>query len=120
MTKREYFVAIRELVADHEDIVAFVDHQIEMLDNKKATPRKPTQNQVENVQFKQDILDVLMVADAPMNIKELMTAVPSFQGKDLSNQRVSRMLTDLRKEGKVTRTYIKRVAHFSYGAEGEE
>lgn len=119
MTKREMFNLIATVNADNEEIVDFCKHELELLDNRKSTPRKPTKNQTENIQFKQDILDVLMVADAPMCIKELMAAVPSFEGKDLSNQRVSRMLTDLRKDGKVTRTYIKKVAYFSYGAEDE-
>ena len=118
-TKREMFVEIREMVAENEEMVAFIDHQIELLDNKKTSPRKPTKNQLENIQFKQDILDVLMVADAPMPIKELMATCPTLEG--LSNQRVTRLLTDLRKDGKVYRTYIKKVAHFGYGKEeGEE
>ena len=116
-TKREMFVEIREVVADNEEMVTFIDHQIELLDNKKATPRKPTQNQLDNIKFKNDILDVLMVADAPMNITELMKGCPSIEG--LSNQKISRLLSDLRKDGKVTRTYIKKVAHFTYGAEQE-
>ena len=119
MTKREMFNLIATVNADNQEIVDFCNHEIELLDNKKTSPRKPTKNQLENIQFKQDILDVLMVADAPMPIKELMATCPSLEG--LTNQRVTRSLTDLRKDGKVYRTYIKKVAHFGYGKEeGEE
>ena len=119
MTKREMFNLIATVNADNQEIVDFCNHEIELLDNKKTSPRKPTKNQLENIQFKQDILDVLMVADAPMPIKELMATCPSLEG--LTNQRVTRLLTDLRKDGKVYRTYIKKVAHFGYGKEeGEE
>lgn len=117
MTKREMFNLIATVNADNQEIVDFCNHEIELLDNKKTSPRKPTKNQLENVQFKQDILDVLMVADAPMSIKELMVACESIA--DLSNQRITRLLTDLRKDGKAYRVYIKKVAHFGYGAEQE-
>ena len=117
MTKREMFNLIATVNADNQEIVDFCNHEIELLDNKKTSPRKPTKNQLENAQFKQDILDVLMVADAPMSIKELMVACESIA--DLSNQRITRLLTDLRKDGKAYRVYIKKVAHFGYGAEQE-
>ena len=117
MTKREMFNLIATVNADNKEIVDFCNHEIELLDNKKTSPRKPTKNQLENAQFKQDILDVLMVADAPMTIKELMGACESIA--DLSNQRITRLLTDLRKDGKAYRVYIKKVAHFGYGAEQE-
>ena len=117
MTKREMFNFIATVNADNKEIVDFCNHEIELLDNKKTSPRKPTKNQLENAQFKQDILDVLMVADAPMSIKELMVACESIA--DLSNQRITRLLTDLRKDGKAYRVYIKKVAHFGYGAEQE-
>ena len=117
MTKREMFNLIATVNADNKEIVDFCNHEIELLDNKKTSPRKPTKNQLENAQFKQDILDVLMVADAPMSIKELMVACESIA--DLSNQRITRLLTDLRKDGKAYRVYIKKVAHFGYGAEQE-
>ena len=51
------------------------------------------------------------------HIKELMVACESIA--DLSNQRITRLLTDLRKDGKAYRVYIKKVAHFGYGAEQE-
>lgn len=118
MTKKEMFAEIKKVVADHQEMVDFIDHEIELLEKKSASPRKPTKNQLENAQFKADIVDVLMVADAPMSIKELVVACPSLEG--LTNQRITRLLTDLRKDGKVARSYIKKVAHFAYGTEGEE
>ena len=118
MTKREMFVAIREIVADNEEMVAFIDHEIELLNKKSGTPRKPTATQQENETFKAGILVVLAEADAPVSIKELVERYPAIEG--LSNQRITHMLTDLRKRGEVKRTYIKKVAHFSLGAEEEE
>ena len=115
MTKREMFTAIRERVADNEEMVTFIDHEIEMLDRKNSTPRKPTKTQVENDAFKAEILVALGEAGRPINITDLVTACEPLKG--LTNQRITHMLTDLRKEGKVLRTYIKKVAHFTLGCE---
>ena len=118
MTKKEMFAEIKKVVADNQEMVDFIDNEIALLEKRSSASRKPTKNQLENVQFKADIVDMLMVADAPMSIKEIVATVPSLEG--LTNQRISRLLSDLRKDGKVSRTYIKKVAHFSYGKEGDE
>jgi len=115
MTKKEMFVAIRETVADNAEMVAFIDHEIELLDKKRTSSRKPTKTQLENDAFKADIVTALANADAPVTIKELMAICPNIAG--LTNQRVTHMLTDLRKDGKVARTYVKKVAYFALGNE---
>ena len=117
MTKREMFTEIRKVVADNAEMVAFIDHEIELLNRKSGSPRKPTKRQVENDGFKADILAALAEVDAPVNIKELCEVCGSIA--DLPNQRISRMLSDLRKDRKVTRTYIKKVAYFALGCEDE-
>lgn len=117
MTKREMFVAIREAVVDNAEMVDFINHELELLDRKASTPRKPTTNQVENEGFKAEIVATLAVADEPLNIKGIVENCPALAG--LSNQRITHMLTDLRKSGQVARTYIKRVAYFAIGNENE-
>lgn len=118
MTKREMFVAIKAIVADNAEMVAFIDHEIELLDKKSATPRKPTATQQENEVHKANILVALAEADAPVSIKELVGMCEGLE--KLSNQRITHMLTDLRKRGEVKRTYIKKVAHFMLGNEAED
>ena len=117
MTKREMFTAIRNAVISNKEMVAFIDHEIELLDKKSGSPRKPTKTQVENDGFKADILAALAEVDAPVTIKELCEACGAIA--DLSNQRITHMLTDLRKDGKVARTYVKKVAYFALGCENE-
>lgn len=114
-TKKEMFVEIREAVKDNQEMVDFLNHQIELLDRKSASPRKPTKTQTENEIFKSEILKGLEKADKPMTINGLMGLVPAIAG--LTNQRVTHMLTDLRKEGLIKRTYVKRVAYFELGSE---
>ena len=117
MTKKEMFAEIRKVVADNAEMVAFIDHEIELLNRKSGSPRKPTKTQVENDSFKADILAALAEVDAPVTIKELCEVCGSIA--DLSNQRITHMLTDLRKDGKVARTYVKKVAYFALGCEDE-
>lgn len=115
MTKREMFAEIRKVVADNAEMVAFIDHEIELLDNKKNSTRKPTKAQLENVEFKSAILETMARVDRPMTIKELCGECTAIAG--LTNQRITHMLTDLRKDGSVARTYVKKVAYFALGSE---
>lgn len=117
MTKREMFAEIRKVVIDNAEMVAFIDHEVELLNRKSGGTRKPTKNQLENAQFKADILAALAEVGKPVTIKELCEVCPTVAG--LTNQRITHMLTDLRKGGEVTREYIKRVAYFTVGNEGE-
>ena len=39
MTKREMFAEIRKIVADNAEMVAFIDHEVELLDKKKSGSR---------------------------------------------------------------------------------
>ena len=115
MTKKEMFAEIRKVVADNAEMVAFIDHEVELLNKKTSGSRKPTKTQVENDGFKADIVSALAEVDKPVTIKELCAVCESIS--ELSNQRITHLLTDLRKDGKVARTYIKKVAYFSLGSE---
>ena len=117
MTKKEMYAEIRKVVADNAEMVAFIDHEVELLNRKSGSPRRPTKTQVENDGFKAEILKALAEVDAPVTIKGLCEVCDAIA--DLSNQRITHLLTDLRKDGKVVRTYIKKVAYFALGSEGE-
>ena len=118
MTKKEMFAEIRNAVADNEEMVAFIDREIELLERKSKTSRKPTKTQLENDAYKADILTALAEVDKPVSIKELCEVCSSIA--ELSNQRITHMLTDLRKNGLVARSYVKKVAYFSLGSEENE
>ena len=120
VTKREMFVKIREVVVDNADMVAFIDHEIELLDNKKKADKKPTQAQVENEKFRTQILDFLGEIGAPVTIKDIINGIEVFKERDFSNQKVNRLLITLREDGKVKRTYKKKVAYFELGNEHED
>lgn len=111
MTKREMYNAIRNIVIDNAEMVAFIDHEVELLDRKSSASRKPTKTQVENDGFKAEILAYLAEADAPKTIKELQSEVASIEG--LTNQRITHMLTDLVKSGFLTKTYVKKTPYYA-------
>jgi len=110
MTKREMFMAIREVVADNTDMVTFIDHELELLDKKRSATRKPTKTQIENLTFKELIYDALVEAGEAITMKDIFDAVPDIEG--LSTQRVTHILTALIKEGKVEREIIKKVRYY--------
>ena len=80
------------------------------IDKKNSAERKPTATQTENVGLKNAIIEGMEVGKA-YTISELMKSVPALA--DLTNQRVSALVRQLKDEGKVTREEIKRKAYFT-------
>ena len=108
------FAEIRKAVISNEELVAFIDHEIELLNRKSSSPKKPTKTQVENNAYKATIVEYLTTADAPKTIRELQAEIPSISG--LMNQRITHMLTDLVKAGTLTKEYVKRTPYYSITA----
>ena len=120
MTKREMFTAAIELLTsysepntedDYSEIIAGLQHEIELLDNRKDTPRKPTKVQVENETFKASIVEYLTETDAPQTIKAIQAGVPELS--ELSNQKMTHLLSDLVNGGIVTKTYEKKTPFYT-------
>ena len=111
MTKKDFYFALREIVSDNVDMVAFIDHEIEMLEKKASTPRGETKTQIENKGFKAEIIEFLTLTDAPKTIKEIQAGVPSIA--DASNQKVTHLLTPLVNEGVLVKTYEKKVPRYT-------
>lgn len=77
---------------------------------KSTSERKPTANQTENAGFKVAILDA-MVEGKAYTVTEIQKLVPVLA--DVSGQRVSAIVTQLKNEGAVVRTEEKRKAYFT-------
>ena len=116
VTKRERFEQIKALVGDNAELVAFIDHEIELLAKKNSRSGKPTARQVENEKIKTSILTVLECGK-PMTVTQIMT---ELNDSSLSNQRVSALLTQLKDSGEVVRTVEKKVAYYSIKEESDE
>ena len=111
MTKKEMYAEILKVVTDNEEMVAFINREIELLNKKSFASRKPTKTQVENDGFKAAIVAYLACADAPKSIKELQAEIAEIS--ELSNQRVTHLLTDLVKAETLDKTYVKKTPYYS-------
>ncbi len=109
MTKRESYAKIREIVKDNAELVAFIDHEVELLNKKNNAPKKPTEKQVENEKLKDIILAEM--SDKPMTVTEMQTNISALA--DLSNQRVSAIVKQLVEDNSLIRTVVKRKAYFT-------
>lgn len=118
ITKKEMFTMIKAQVKDNAEMVAFIDHEIELLD-KKASNKKATKTQEANVGIKSTILAVLEGGKS-MTVTEMQGA--SAELGELSNQKVSALVRQLVEAGEVVKTIDKKVSRFSLAdnSEGEE
>jgi len=111
MTKREMFNAIAEVaeVKANEEMVAFIKHEIELLDNRKSG-KGLTKTQKENEKVKDLIYDVLADVGEKMTVTELI----SHEGLDgFTNQKVSALLRQMVEKGLVVKTIEGKKAYFS-------
>ena len=115
ITKKEMFTMIKAQVKDNAEMVAFIDHEIELLD-KKASNKKATKTQEANVGIKSTILAVLEGGKS-MTVTEMQGA--SAELGELSNQKVSALVRQLVEAGKVVKTIDKKVSRFSLTDKGE-
>ena len=111
MTKREMFAEIRKAVIDNAEMVAFIDHEVELLDNKRSASKKPTKTQIENEGYKSALVEYFARVDSPKTIKEIQAEMPEMA--PLTNQRITHLLSDLIKSETVVKNYVKKVPYFS-------
>ena len=112
MTIKDYFNEIIELATenDRDDLVAFCEDRIEKLSRKTSDgKKKPTKTQVENEGIKDTILEVLADLENPATVSEIMT-----DGRvTITSQKLTSLLTQLKKAEKVVRTEEKGKAYYS-------
>lgn len=111
MTKREYFNALLSLdeVKANNELVDFINHELELLSKKNASEKKLTPTQKENLTIQGAILNYMEV-NVLYTITDLLKNVPECAG--MSNQRVSAIVRIMREEKKVERIEEKRKAYF--------
>lgn len=110
MTKRDYFTAILEKYPLTADEKAFVEHELELLAKKNASDRKPTAQQTANEGIKTAILDG-MTSGRLYTVTEIQKEI--LKGSDLSNQKVTALIRQLKDAGLVVKTEDKRKSYFS-------
>lgn len=114
-TKRDNFISIIEVLkgAERTDLVEVMEHEIELLDKKKASG-KMTKTQVANEDIKALIIEELARLAKPVSITELISESAEVAEKcGNSNQKVSALMTQLKNAGAVVRTTEGKKALFS-------
>lgn len=113
MTKKDYFAILKDsypkTASNYDAVIAFIDHEVELLEKKNAADRKPTAQQVAN-KSTQDAIFEGMESGKLYTITDLIKVIPECA--DLTNQRVSALVRQMIGEGKVERIEDKRKAYF--------
>lgn len=125
ITKKEMFNAIKAVLQREDvevdgaiaksDMVDALDHEVELLE-KKALNKKATKNQEENEVLKDEILNVLTDVGATITDIQAKSDVLA----PLKNQKISALLRQLKKSGKVVKTYDKKKAYFALASDEVE
>ena len=117
MTKREKFEMLKALseVQANPMLTEFIEHELELLAKKNASEKKPTAQQMANEGLKQTIIDVLTENGGLMTVTDVQKSCAELA--ELSNQRISALLRQLKDDKMVDRVEDKRKAYFTIHAE---
>ena len=110
LTKKDYFKELRGMVTNRQDLVDFIDHELELLD-KKSSKSSETKTQIENKGIMEKIVIALQEIAKPVTITELQTQSESL--KEYSNQKLSALLKKLVDTEQVVKTTDKKKSYFS-------
>lgn len=115
LTKKDRFnilLGYKEVQAD-EEMVKFIENEIDILNRKNSADRKPTATQKENAELKEKILEYL--ADGVgRTCTEILKGVPIFAERGYQLPKVTALMTQLyaKGEGVVDRIADKRKVLF--------
>lgn len=113
LTKKDYFNELKGLVSDRQDLVDFIDHEIELL-SKKSSRTTPTKTQVENEKIKEKIVATLVELGKYATITDIQSA--NTELAELSNQKVSALLKQLYDNKVIEKVIDKKKAYFKASA----
>ena len=117
MTKREMFAAIANVaeVAANEEMMAFINHEIELLDARKNSKSKGmTKTQKENEGVKTVIAEVLAESESKKTVTELIS---DERLSGYTNQKISALLRQMVEAGKVVKSIEGKKAYFEVAVE---
>ena len=111
MTKKEMFTLIMGEVAHNEEMVAFLEHEIELLEKKRGS----ADSKKANAQAKEETLvkSVLATLGRKVTVTEMLNASAELVAELKTNQKASAVLKRLVDKGEVVKTVEKKVSYFS-------
>ena len=112
LTKKDLFGQARELAVANgrEDLVAFIDHELELL-AKKASTSKESQTQKENLVIMDKLYNELAHIGEAVTISDFQKS--SEYASTLSNQKISALFKKMKEAGKIVKTTEKKKSYFS-------
>lgn len=93
------------------DVREKLEGMVVSLEKKHGATRKPTANQRENVEIRAALLDLMEVGKL-YRASELTKIYNAANSAELSSQRVSAILRQMKLDGDVTKTEEKRISYF--------
>ena len=110
-TKKEMYNIIKSKMADSAEIVAFCDHELELLARKNSAERKPTVNQLDNKKIKKVVLE--KIGTHSYTITEIIKNVlADTEWADLTCSRMTAIATQRAEDGDLIREVVKRKAYY--------
>ena len=114
LTNREMLNLIKGELSANEMVIAWCNHQIELLDNKKnANSAKVKENQEKNTEIANIVINALKSVERPLTITEILelpeVASIRVEDKPLTNQKLSYLLNH---DNRITREVVKKKAYF--------
>lgn len=113
VTKKDNYNALLSLeqVQANPALVAFIEHELELLAKKAAAPSKPTVRQAENAEIKTAIVAALEKGKA-YRCSEIQSLIPALTA-GTGTQRTARLCNDLVTEGLLVKSLDKKVVYFA-------
>ena len=120
ITKREMFAMVSAVVEKAEvenkaEMLNFINHEIELLE-KKSSKSGQSKTQKENEILKEEIFVELSKLGEKVTVSEFQS-VTRFAPPEFSNQKISALLNQLEKAGRVHKEVIKKKSYFFVVAE---
>lgn len=110
-TKREHFAELRMLATGNAELIAFIDHEVELLNRKNSTERKPTINQLDNLKIKKLIRE--NIGANRYTITEMIKALlGGTEWAEITCSRLTAICTQMVEEGDLVRDVDKRKAYY--------
>ncbi len=120
ITKVQMFNMIKAVagVSENPDMVAFIEHEIELLNKRNSKVKKPTKKQEANIGIMDVIYNVLADSDISLTIADIRGTNSELEA--LSSQKVSALLKKMVDSGRISKEYDKKVPMFFVPAEDAE
>ena len=110
-TKREHYNELRVLANGNDELIEFIDHEIELLNKKNSAERKPTANQLDNVKIKKIIKE--NIGTNRYTITEMIKALLNgTEWAEITCSRLTAICTQMVEEGDLVREVDKRKAYY--------